>query len=239
MSSLSTPSSSRSSSFPRTSPNMQQNSIDPSARWLVQKFGGTSIGKFATKISEDIIPYFIYFLWRYDFSSLTCIRNYVSEHRVAIVCSARSGSTKALGTTNLLLRAASEALRSPKHNKASSGSMTPVTRSLFGVGGRQTNGNSSDSNLSSPPDRKSPPSSPTLGLVNGFTPSHEQEGFPVFYATVDLLRQQHLDAARESVCDPEILRELEQEIERDCDWLRNFLLAAMVCCESIFTRFLN
>jgi aspartate kinase len=34
-----------------------QNSIDPSAKWLVQKYGGTSVGKFAAKIAEDILPY--------------------------------------------------------------------------------------------------------------------------------------------------------------------------------------
>ena len=146
------------------------------------------------------------------------IRNYIDENKVAIVCSARSGSTKALGTTNLLLRAASEALRCREHKRASSGSTTPITRCLLGV--------------SSLLERKSPPSSPTLGPLNGFIPINEQENSPVFYATVDLIRQQHLETARESVHDPGILSELEQEIERDCEWLRNFLLAAMVCCES-------
>lgn len=28
--------------------------------------------------------------------------------------------------------------------------------------------------------------------------------------------------------DPDILKELEDEIDRDCDWLRGFLLAAQV-----------
>lgn len=44
-----------SSSLPRTPPNLHQNTIDPDAKWLVQKFGGTSVGKFATKIAEDIV----------------------------------------------------------------------------------------------------------------------------------------------------------------------------------------
>ena len=56
------PASSRSSSMssgqgPSTPPNMHQNTIDPAAKWLVQKYGGTSVGKFATKIAEDIIPF--------------------------------------------------------------------------------------------------------------------------------------------------------------------------------------
>ncbi|KAF9919966.1 Aspartokinase [Linnemannia zychae] len=53
--------------------------------WIVQKFGGTSIGKFVHTITSTIIP-------------------------VAIVCSALSSETKSLGTTNRLLRAAASAL---------------------------------------------------------------------------------------------------------------------------------
>lgn len=53
-STLSSPST---SSPPHTPPNLHQNTMDPSAKWLVQKYGGTSVGKFATKIAEDIVPY--------------------------------------------------------------------------------------------------------------------------------------------------------------------------------------
>lgn len=42
---------------PATPPNFHQNLNDPSATWIVQKYGGTSIGKFAARISEDIVPY--------------------------------------------------------------------------------------------------------------------------------------------------------------------------------------
>lgn len=52
---------------------------------------------------------------------------------------------------------------------------------------------------------------------------------PEFNVTVDLVREQHIEAARASVRDPDILGELEEEIERDCDWLRSFLFAAKVC----------
>ncbi|KAI9786862.1 MAG: Aspartokinase [Geoglossum umbratile] len=61
--------------------------------WIVQKFGGTSVGKFAVNIVEDII------------------RASLSKHKVAAVCSARSSYSKAEGTTNRLLRAAREAER--------------------------------------------------------------------------------------------------------------------------------
>ncbi|KAL2177846.1 Aspartate/glutamate/uridylate kinase [Thermothelomyces heterothallicus CBS 202.75] len=53
--------------------------------WVVQKFGGTSVGKFPDKIAEDIV------------------RNYVENHRVVVVCSARSTGKKATGTTSRLL----------------------------------------------------------------------------------------------------------------------------------------
>jgi aspartate kinase len=51
---------------------------------------------------------------------------------------------------------------------------------------------------------------------------------PEFSATIDLIRQEHIDAAKESVRDPDILRELEAEIEKDCSWVKNFLFAAQV-----------
>ncbi|KAJ5541979.1 hypothetical protein N7535_004397 [Penicillium sp. DV-2018c] len=58
------------------------------SNWVVQKFGGTSVGKFALNIIEQVVQ-----------PSLV-------HNRVAVVCSARSSSTKAAGTTNRLLRAA-------------------------------------------------------------------------------------------------------------------------------------
>ncbi|KAH8702635.1 aspartokinase [Talaromyces proteolyticus] len=61
--------------------------------WVVQKFGGTSVGKFAINIVDQIV--------------------FCAEQRIAVVCSARSSSSKAEGTTNRLLRAARDA-ESPK-----------------------------------------------------------------------------------------------------------------------------
>ncbi|KAI5888665.1 aspartate kinase [Schizophyllum commune H4-8] len=209
-------SSSASSSAPRTPPNLHQNSIDPSAKWLVQKFGGTSVGKFPVKIAQEIVA------------------NYVDDNKVAVVCSARSGSTKALGTTSLLLRAASEALRrgpaSPKRNGSidTPGIMTPVTKSVFG-------------SSTTPPQSGSPPSSPRSrngSNARDGSPSTSFGGFtpmtpppPDFHATADLIRQEHLKAARESVQDLDIRRQLEDEIERDCDWLLHYLSAAQIIDE--------
>lgn len=61
--------------------------------WVIQKFGGTSVGKFPKTIARDIV------------------KANTSGHQVAIVCSARSTDTKAEGTTNRLLRAAEEAMK--------------------------------------------------------------------------------------------------------------------------------
>lgn len=214
-----------SSSPPRTPPNLHQNTVDPNAKWLVQKFGGTSVGKFAVNIAQEVVS------------------NYIDNHKVAIVCSARSGSTKALGTTNLLLRAASEALRRPKPpGSSSSGAATPISRGLFGVGGRMTNGNNSDTSQSPPtsprPRSRSSRSSSPQPLF-GFTPLSEanatetqpQQSLPEFHKTVEIIRKEHHTAACDSIKDPDILDELLNEIDRDCEWLRNFLFAAKIIDE--------
>ncbi|EMG46977.1 HOM3 Aspartokinase [Candida maltosa Xu316] len=67
-----------------TSPN----SINGTNGWIVQKFGGTSVGKFAQNIVDDIV------------------KVYSATNRVAVVCSARSSDTKSEGTTSRLLRTA-------------------------------------------------------------------------------------------------------------------------------------
>ncbi|KAI1312729.1 aspartate kinase [Xylaria venustula] len=53
--------------------------------WVVQKFGGTSVGKFPCNIARDIVR-----------ASLT-------SNKVVVVCSARSSGKKATGTTSRLL----------------------------------------------------------------------------------------------------------------------------------------
>ena len=49
---------------------------------VVQKFGGTSLGKVPVEIVEGIV------------------KQALQQHHVAVVCSARSSDTKAKGTTN-------------------------------------------------------------------------------------------------------------------------------------------
>ncbi|MCJ1343310.1 Aspartokinase, partial [Peltigera leucophlebia] len=79
---------------------LQQYRNDPYLPWVIQKFGGTSIGKFSNNLVEEIV-------------SPTLL-----NHRVAVVCSARSSNTKIEGTTNRrrLLRAAREAENSKSQN---------------------------------------------------------------------------------------------------------------------------
>ncbi len=54
---------------------------------------------------------------------------------------------------------------------------------------------------------------------------------PSFHRTVDILKNDHLLAARRAVKDRELLDELEDEIERDCEGLRSFLSAAQIIDE--------
>lgn len=54
------------------------------------------------------------------------------------------------------------------------------------------------------------------------------EGPQLFNATVDQIRDDHLKAARSVVRDERLLRELEEDLEYDCERLRSFLLAAQV-----------
>ncbi|KAH8707733.1 Aspartate kinase FUB3 [Beauveria bassiana] len=58
---------------------------DPELEWVVQKYGGTSIGKYAFQIAQDII------------------RETLRRNRVAVVCSARSTTSKVAGTTTRLI----------------------------------------------------------------------------------------------------------------------------------------
>ncbi|KAG2367245.1 Aspartate/glutamate/uridylate kinase [Suillus spraguei] len=189
-----------------TNPSVfRQNSTDPEAKWIVQKFGGTSVGKFPINIARDIVS------------------SYIAQHKVAVVCSARSGTAKALGTTNLLLRAASEARQRHKFFNGS-GTMTPSINGIFR--------RSSETSPNSPMRRSSPsPSSPSTGPLTPLITPQAGQSQPEFNVTVDLIRSEHLNAAKASINNPEILQELETEIDRDCDWLRSFLFAAQVINE--------
>ena len=147
-------------------------------------------------------------------------RTYLDQHKVAVVCSARSGTVKALGTTNLLLKAASEARRP----KSSNGGGTATPNGIYG--------RSSETSPSTPRIRSSPssrPSSPlTMSPLSPLIAPHTGQDQPAFNVTVDLIRSEHISAAKASVKNPEILQDLEAEIDRDCDWLRSFLFAAQV-----------
>ncbi|EON69603.1 aspartate kinase [Coniosporium apollinis CBS 100218] len=73
--------------------------------WVVLKFGGTSVGKFARNIAD-------------------IVQTGVSKNRIAIVCSARSTTVKAEGTTNRLLRTARAA------EKADSRDYDPIVETI-------------------------------------------------------------------------------------------------------------
>jgi aspartate kinase len=105
---------------------------------------------------------------------------------------------------------------------------------LFG----RTYGYGSDGSQSPPNDspnlrsRSSSAVGKNGGGLFGFTPMNgtttPRDPPPEFHATVDLIKEEHFKAARANIQDPEILAELEDEIDRDCEWLRSFLYAAKV-----------
>jgi aspartate kinase len=165
---------------------------------------------------------------------MKAFRDYIDRHKVAIVCSARSGSTKALGTTNLLLKASSEALyRKSSSNASSTGYITPNYKGPFS--GLPSKSHSPDGDSSHSPSGRSRSQS-SNGPVSPFSSPFSSLGFSsitdeqvsTFSATVDVIRSEHVNAARENVRDPELLKALEVELERDCDALRSFLFAAQV-----------
>ncbi|KAK2037497.1 putative aspartate kinase [Colletotrichum somersetense] len=77
-------------------------SLEKKLPWVVQKFGGMSLGKFSLNIVDNVI-----------------------SHKVVAVCSARSLDTKEDGTINRLLRAAQGAL-----NKGSSESLDTLIMAI-------------------------------------------------------------------------------------------------------------
>lgn len=191
---------------------------------VIAKIGGTSVGKFLDVIATDIVP-----------SAIN------SKHRIAIVCSARSGATKATGTTNLLLRAALETLRPRANDLASSISsfntpagtpgpasadkLNPLTSQIFQRSASQAPLNG-DSKPGSTRSGSSTPGGSLAASLLGLRGA--EEGPQQFNATVDQIKHDHVEAARLAVKDAAILAELEDDLDYDCERLRSFLLAAQV-----------
>ena len=146
-------------------------------------------------------------------------------HQIAIVCSARSSSTKGAGTTSLLLRAATEALAAGHANgiaslsATSSPSMSPVLRSpapettYFGLSSG-INGSYSDS----PSFGGSPIASPRSGFRFGPQPIAQSFGLvngaaPTFHALIDQIQEEHMAAARHLIRDSDILGVFQVSLE--------------------------
>ncbi|CAO1621908.1 unnamed protein product [Parajaminaea phylloscopi] len=157
------------------------------AEWVVQKYGGTSVGKFLEQITSTIVPSYL--------ASSPSLR-------LALVCSARSGSTKAKGTTNLLLTAATQALE----------------------GGRSSGGH--DDLASSVGSLRDPSPSNSGGTDS---PAGSSHGPAPFEQTIDVLLQEHLAAVGVAVRKDADLRDrLEADVRADCERLRQFLQAAKI-----------
>ncbi|KAJ9125466.1 hypothetical protein QFC22_000427 [Naganishia vaughanmartiniae] len=202
---------------------LKSNSRDASAPWVVQKFGGTSVGK-----SLDNI--------------VSIADSYLAQHKVAIA------SKEALRPSNSVSNVGGSGL--------ASGSQTPIYPKRVGSGffgasatGAGTEKDKMSSSLSSLKDLKmtangysrsaspSPfqssapvPPSPTMGQTESGRESPESY-LPAFHSTVDVLKRDHIAAARQQIRDEDLLEELIHELERDCESLRSFLSAAQIIDE--------
>jgi aspartate kinase len=154
------------------------------------------------------------------------------NNRVALVCSAMSGNTKLTGTTNLLLRAALEVLQpfpppadstipTPPRTPQSVPSFSSLSLSQILTPRCQGGSPVIDSRASSP--ARVSPGRNSISSLRNF-----EDSPPLFSATVDLIRDNHLKAARASIKDERILKPLEDDLIYDCERLRSFLLAAQV-----------
>lgn len=177
--------------------------------WIVQKYGGTSVGKFLPTIAGTIAPEFL------------------RRNRLAIVCSARSTGTKAAGTTSLLLAAAEQALSSEEDTSEGSLSNSVASLSSTRDGRASLSRNASRVGVRTPTDLQdvtAPLHSSSLG--SSPPPPATQSASD---RTVDRIMGEHIDAARSLVTkDPVALRQLEEDIREDCERLRDLLLAAKV-----------
>lgn len=101
-------------------------------------------------------------------------RSYIPNSRVALVCSARSSHTKALGTTNLLLQASREALQPPASSSAvpqtpgglASGAQTPFFPKRVGSGFFGGSASGSFTSVDDKPGRNKDASTPSGSLMS-------------------------------------------------------------------------
>ena len=179
---------------------------DSKKDWIIQKFGGTSIGRALDSIVDEIVP------------------QYLPSSNLVLVCSARSGTSKSTGTTNLLLRAAKEAL-SKSHNANSNCSSLPstpnLTRPRFGSPFPSRSTSPTGSNGTNVLDE----SLRKFSLNN--LSSEEND----FISTVNILRDEHFKAIRELIKNEDIKSQVENDICFDCDSLIEFLQAAQIIDE--------
>ena len=175
-----------------------------------------------------------------------------NKQRLALVCSARSGDTKATGTTNLLLRAAAEALQTSNEDARELANdrhdATPPTSAAASTSAPKkpvrtasssvlSNGISALSNAScSSPATRSPSPSPFSfrGMSNSISSLYsidDNQQTAAYHTTVDQIKADHLAAAKRFIKDDDILAQLEEELEYDCERLRSFLTAAQILDE--------
>ncbi|TIB10117.1 hypothetical protein E3P92_03274 [Wallemia ichthyophaga] len=175
--------------------------------WIIQKFGGTSIGRALDSIVDHIVP------------------QYFPASNVVLVCSARSGASKDTGTTNLLLKAATEALTPRNSPNSPSAPGTPGTPSALT---RPRFGSPQQSRSASPTGFSHSNLDDSLRKLSLSRSTLDQ---PDFVLTANILREEHFSAARDLIKNDNVRISVEADISADCDSLCEFLNAAQIIDE--------
>ncbi|KAH6887840.1 Aspartate/glutamate/uridylate kinase [Coprinopsis sp. MPI-PUGE-AT-0042] len=177
----------------------------PISQWLVQKFGGTSVGKFPVKSLQTLSLNYLD-----NNNSLSCVQHV-------------QGPQKALGTTSLLLKAATQALeRAPKKSSSSSSKSTKANGGASTTPGTGANTRYTTEGCSAE----------VIAVQGAVQTRARSRPLHLHHEVVRRAVQDHArQGCLESVEDLEIRAELEDEIERDCEWLRSFLYAAKIIDE--------
>lgn len=164
-----------------------------SPTWIVQKFGGTSVGKFPVDIAEKVV------------------KAYTQDHRVAVVCSARSTNTKEEGTTSRLLQAADSALSGNiiVSNSGASSAPPPIS--------------------AAPSPLNRPVTSSSCDYDDLETAAKKAD--EIASNNVEAIRESHLAAARANISNPALLAQLEKDINKECNQVLGIVAAARVIDE--------
>jgi aspartate kinase len=168
--------------------------------WVVQKFGGTSVGKFAVNIAEDIVRWVYRKFYQKNKHKTNWHRAGLPNNKIAVVCSARSTGKKVEGTTSRWVLPLHPLLRDPAHEPKAD-SVVHRLLEIFGV----------------------------LKLVNTIKDVesvHYESLVNEYERLVRVICEDHISAAESHIQDENIRKRLQEEIKAECKEIIDYRLAA-------------